>query len=67
MSRYIDAENIDKIGIWQISIDGFRCSVCGYKLQTSGFSSICPNCHSNMVLHPKKSFYEKEREDGKIH
>lgn len=34
-------------GRWQW-VDGVRCSICNYKLQTTGLPSYCPNCGATM-------------------
>ena len=36
-----------KYGHWQW-VDGVRCSICNYKLQTTGLTSYCPNCGARM-------------------
>lgn len=36
-----------KEGKW-ILLDGYRCSVCNYKLQTTGIPIYCPNCGADM-------------------
>lgn len=40
---------IGGFGIWQITVNGFCCSYCGYTLQVSGFPEICPRCHVHML------------------
>ena len=37
----------ERKGKWLI-IDGYRCSCCNYKLQTTGIPSSCPNCGADM-------------------
>lgn len=37
-----------KKGHW-MWIDGVRCSVCNYKLQTTGVPFYCPHCGARMV------------------
>lgn len=34
-------------GHW-LWVDGVRCSICNYKLQTTGLTSYCPNCGAKM-------------------
>ena len=34
-------------GRW-LWLDGVRCSNCNHKLQTTGLTSYCPNCGSDM-------------------
>lgn len=34
-------------GQW-LWVDGVRCSICNYKLQTTGLPSYCPNCGAKM-------------------
>lgn len=34
-------------GKW-LWVDGVRCSICNYKLQTTGLPSYCPNCGAKM-------------------
>lgn len=29
-------------------VDGVRCSICNFKLQTTGLASYCPNCGAKM-------------------
>ena len=36
-----------KKGVWLL-LDGYRCSVCNYKLQTTGIPMDCPNCGADM-------------------
>lgn len=36
-----------KRGKWLLQ-DGYRCSVCLFKLQTTGIPTYCPNCGSYM-------------------
>lgn len=36
-----------KKGRWVLT-DGYRCSQCNYKLQTTGIPMYCPNCGANM-------------------
>lgn len=36
-----------KKGRWTLQ-DGYRCSVCNYKLQTTGLPTHCPNCGCDM-------------------
>ena len=36
-----------KTGRWVLQ-DGYRCSVCYYKLQTTGLPTYCPNCGASM-------------------
>ena len=36
-----------KKGRWTLQ-DGYRCSVCNYKLQTTGLPTYCPNCGCEM-------------------
>ena len=35
-------------GRWIWTSDGVRCSICNYKLQTTGLTSYCPNCGAKM-------------------
>ena len=42
-----------KKGEWLL-FDGYRCSRCNYKLQTTGIPMYCPNCGAEM---------RKEREE----
>ncbi len=41
-------ETTSKYATWILNADGFRCSKCGYKDQSSGFPGKCPNCNSKM-------------------
>ena len=34
-------------GRW-VLFDGYYCSVCSFKLQTTGLPSFCPNCGADM-------------------
>ena len=36
-----------KRGKWVLT-DGYRCSQCNYKLQTTGIPMYCPNCGADM-------------------
>lgn len=36
-----------KKGKWLL-LDGYRCSECNHKLQTTGLPSSCPNCGADM-------------------
>lgn len=36
-----------KRGEWVLT-DGYRCSQCNYKLQTTGIPMYCPNCGADM-------------------
>ena len=36
-----------KKGKWLLS-DGYRCSVCSYKVLSTGLPSKCPNCYAEM-------------------
>ena len=42
-----NAEPERKKGKWLL-FDGYRCSECNYKLQTTGIPSSCPNCGADM-------------------
>lgn len=42
----LNAEEV-KHGHW-LWVDGVRCSICNYKLQTTGLPSYCPNCGAKM-------------------
>lgn len=37
-------------GRWIQQFDGIRCSVCNYKLQTTGLPSYCPHCGKTMEV-----------------
>ena len=38
----------ERKGKW-VLIDGYRCSLCNHKLQTTGIPMYCPNCGASMV------------------
>ena len=42
----VDANPV-KYGKW-LWLDGVRCSICNYKLQTTGLMSYCPHCGARM-------------------
>lgn len=42
----VEAEPV-RHGHWNW-FDGLRCSVCNYKLQSTGIPSCCPNCGAKM-------------------
>lgn len=50
-----------KFGIWQMTVEGFCCSCCGYKLQASGFPAICPQCCAHMLTVKTR---ERRKDDG---
>ena len=37
-----------KHGHWNNWGDGVRCSLCNYKLETTGIPTLCPNCTARM-------------------
>ena len=37
----------ERKGKWVLT-DGYRCSRCNYKLQTTGIPMYCPNCGADM-------------------
>lgn len=41
-------ETAPKQATWVLNSDGFHCSRCGYKEQSTGFPGTCPNCGSKM-------------------
>lgn len=43
----IEALSAERKGKW-VLIDGYRCSRCNYKLQTTGIPMCCPNCKAHM-------------------
>ena len=36
-----------KRGKWNL-VDGYRCSVCNYKVMQTGLPMYCPNCGAKM-------------------
>ena len=38
-----------KHGYWT-NVDGARCSLCNYKLETTGLPTFCPNCGAKMEV-----------------
>lgn len=37
----------NKRGVWMLR-DGYYCSNCNYKCQTTGLPAVCPNCDADM-------------------
>ena len=35
-------------GVWMVSYDGFHCSACNYKCETTALPNVCPRCGINM-------------------
>lgn len=44
---HMQAEQPKLKGKW-ILVDGYRCSVCNYKLLTTGLPMYCPHCSARM-------------------
>jgi len=44
--EHVDTDPV-KHGHW-LWVDGVRCSICNYELQTTGLTSYCPNCGARM-------------------
>lgn len=47
-----------KKGEWVLT-DGYRCSQCNYKLQTTGIPMYCPNCGAEMKPESYCSYGER--------
>lgn len=43
-------EEVEYRSGWNWTAEGVVCNKCGYKLQTTGLPSYCPNCHSKMEV-----------------
>ena len=37
-----------KSGKWVLTADGYRCTRCNHKAQTTGLPMYCPNCGAKM-------------------
>ena len=37
-----------KRGKWNLTADGYRCTRCSYKAQTTSLPMYCPNCGARM-------------------
>lgn len=35
-------------GTWMMTLDGFHCSVCFYKCETTALPDVCPHCGAKM-------------------
>ncbi len=35
-------------GTWMRTLDGFHCSVCFYKCETTALPDVCPHCGADM-------------------
>ena len=35
-------------GTWMMTFDGFHCSVCFYKCETTALPDVCPHCGTKM-------------------
>ncbi|MBP5782052.1 MAG: hypothetical protein J6W04_00780 [Bacteroidales bacterium] len=35
-------------GTWMMALDGFHCSVCFYKCETTALPNVCPHCGTKM-------------------
>jgi rubrerythrin len=51
LREWIDAQptiESPKMRARWIFVDGYRCSACNYKLQTTGLLAYCPSCGADM-------------------
>lgn len=46
--QYLVSQLEQKKGTWVLT-DGYRCSLCNYKLQTTGIPDTCPKCGASML------------------
>ena len=37
-----------KTGNWRMNFDGYYCSSCGYRPETTALPDVCPSCGSKM-------------------
>ena len=47
LTRVRNIPNAERRGKWLLR-EGYRCSRCNYKLETTGLPSYCPNCGAKM-------------------
>ena len=43
----VPSVSAERVGVWNL-VDGYRCSICGYKLMQTGIPTYCPNCGAKM-------------------